>query len=148
MASPGRSICWAGSNRPTAPDSQPRRYWVAWRKMATGSIPPDGCPDGTLGGYLDKHDRPPAFAGTDGAYYSVDLYLSGGLDPPAPIGGALLFVRWSDDGAQPVGHVETGFLTTGADESVVKSGLLKMSLHDVKSHLDTALEARKELPDW
>ena len=31
--------------------------------------------DASLGGYFEKHSRPPAFEGSDGASYSVDVYI-------------------------------------------------------------------------
>ena len=33
-------------------------------------------PDATLGGYLQKHSRPPSFDGSDGAAYSVEIYVT------------------------------------------------------------------------
>lgn len=105
-------------------------------------------PDGTLGGYLRKHERPPAFLGSDGQSYSVDTFISEDGDPAAPIQGALLFVRWSSDGAQPVGHVETEYLTAGSKRSDVKATLLALPLPAIKEHLDRAIARAEEVPDW
>ena len=97
-------------------------------------------PDGTLGGYVDKHGRPPAFEGSDGAFYSVDVFED-------EDGASLLFVRWSDDGAQPVGHVESPVLAN-VGEGDAKTRVLARSLVEVKHQLDQAIEARRQLPDW
>ena len=105
-------------------------------------------PDATLGGYLEKHSRPPAFEASDGHAYSVEVYVVEPDDRPERFAAALLFVRWSDDGAQPAGHVETDFLHFGDKRSEVKAGLLALPLTEVKDHLERALAGRAEFPDW
>jgi hypothetical protein len=62
--------------------------------------------------------------------------------------GALLFVRWSRDGGQPVGHLETEYLAVGQTRSDVKRQLAALSLHDVKNHLERLITQKPELPDW
>lgn len=112
---------------------------------------PDGVPDGTLGGYLAKHGRPPAFGGIDGAAYSVEMLLVSREDDdslPQAFGGALLFVRWSADGAQPVGHLETDYLVHGESRADVKTELAGIPLVDIKDRLDQLVAARREVPDW
>ena len=44
-----------------------------------------GVPDATLGGYLDTHDRPPAFEGADGHPYTVSLEVEQTPDLRAPL---------------------------------------------------------------
>jgi hypothetical protein len=105
-------------------------------------------PDGSLGGYFEKHSRPPAFEGSDGASYSVDIYIDEEPAADKPFAAALIFVRWSEDGAQPVGHLETEHLVVGDRRSEVKSVLYALSLHDVKAHLERLIEQQKESPDW
>ncbi len=105
-------------------------------------------PDGTLGGYLAKHARPPAFEGADGSAYSVDIYVTEGENGESSFSGALLFVRWSGDGVQPTGHVETDDLVTAPSRGEVKAYLHRLTLLEVKAHLDALISARKELPDW
>ena len=111
-------------------------------------MPEASAPDDTLGGYWEKHTRPPAFGGSDGAMYSVEIYIDD--DPPGdePFAGALLFVRWSDDGAQPVSHLETEYLAFGAKRSEVKATLQSLSLVRAKEHLERLIERRRELPNW
>ena len=105
-------------------------------------------PDGSLGGYFEKHSRPPAFEGSDGASYSVDIYIEEEPTADKPFAAALIFVQWSPDGAQPVGHLETEHLAVGDGRAEVKNALYALSLHDVKAHLERLIEQHKELPDW
>jgi hypothetical protein len=105
-------------------------------------------PDGSLGGYFEKHSRPPAFEGSDGASYSVDVYIEEEPAADKPFAAALIFVQWSPDGAQPVGHLETEHLAVGDGRAEVKNALYALSLHDVKAHLERLIEQHKELPDW
>jgi hypothetical protein len=105
-------------------------------------------PDATLGGYLQKHSRPPSFDGSDGAAYSVEIYVTEDPDDDHAFGGALLFVRWSDDGTLPVGHLETDYLAYGDRRSDVRAQLQRLTLYEVKDHLDRLIAAREEPLDW
>ncbi len=105
-------------------------------------------PDSTIGGYFEKHSRPPAFEGSDGASYSADLYISQAEVPEEGFVGALLFVRWSPDGASPTGHLETGDLVSAGRRADVKDALHALTLHEAKEHLERLIEKKKELPDW
>jgi hypothetical protein len=69
-----------------------------------------------------------------------------GGDPP--FAAALLFVRWSQDGDQPVGHLETDYLVAGLTRVDVKRELGSLALHDVKRHLERLITQKQELPDW
>ena len=104
--------------------------------------------DSTLGGYLEVHDRPPAFSGVDGAAYSAAVYVDDEPDVDGRYGAAILFVRWSASGDQPDGHVETDYLHFGPDPATAARGVLALTLHEVKDHLDRAITARKESGDW
>ena len=105
-------------------------------------------PDDTLGGYFEKHSRPPAFEGSDGASYSVDVYIEEDADAKERYAAALVFVKWSPDGAQPVGHLETHYLAYADQRTTVKETLHGLSLHEVKDHLEQLIEKKKELLDW
>ena len=105
-------------------------------------------PDASLGGYFEKHSRPPAFEGSDGASYSVDVYIEEDETTNKKYSAALIFVRWSSDGAQPVGHLETVPLAVAERRAEVKSALYALTLHQVKGHLERLIEERKGLPDW
>ncbi|MBI4420132.1 MAG: hypothetical protein HY560_04840 [Gemmatimonadetes bacterium] len=104
--------------------------------------------DSTLGGYLRVHDRPPAFEGSDGAAYSVAVYLDDAPGADGRFGAALLFVRWSPAGEQPAGHLETEYLTFGRTPAEADEQLRALSLHEVKGHLDRLIDRAKELPAW
>ncbi|HEX7025462.1 MAG TPA: hypothetical protein VF187_11645 [Gemmatimonadales bacterium] len=54
-------------------------------------------------------------------------------------GAALLFVRWSDAGDRPVGHVETPLLVFGRSREEAEGRLRTYSLYDVKAALDAAI---------
>ena len=105
-------------------------------------------PDSSLGGYFEKHSRPPAFEGSDGASYSVDVYIEEDETTNKKYSAALIFVRWSSDGAQPVGHLETVPLAVAERRAEVKSALYALTLHQVKGHLERLIEEKKRLPDW
>lgn len=96
--------------------------------------------DGTLGGYQRVHERAPAFAGTDGRSYSVGTFVDDAPDPQGRFGAALLFVRWSEAGDRPVGHLETDYLFRGATAAEALTQLLALTLQDVKRHLDECIE--------
>ncbi len=105
-------------------------------------------PDVSLGGYFEKHSRPPAFEGSDGASYSVDVYIEEDQTANKQFAGALIFVRWSPDGTQPVGHLETGFLVYADRRLEAKTAVHELTLHEVKEHLEKLIERHKELADW
>jgi len=54
-------------------------------------------------------------------------------------GAALLFVRWSDAGDRPVGHLETDYLFRGATPVDALTSLLRLTLQEVKRHLDDCI---------
>ncbi|MCZ6858068.1 MAG: hypothetical protein O7F70_08725 [Gemmatimonadetes bacterium] len=105
-------------------------------------------PDASLGGYFEKHSRPPAFEGSDGASYSVDVYIEENSAAEKQFAAALIFVRWSPDGTQPVGHLETGFLAHADRRVDAKTAIHELTLHEVKQHLERLIERQEELPDW
>jgi hypothetical protein len=93
----------------------------------------------TLGGYMRKHDRAAAFAGSDGEAYSVAIYVEEEPDLRGLYGAALLFVRWSRGGDRPVGHLESETLAWGKTPAEAESRLEGLSLYDVKAALDEAI---------
>lgn len=103
--------------------------------------------DATYGGYLARHGRPPAFTGSDGRAYSVAVLVDEAPGEAGRYGAAFLFVRWAPGGDQPAGHVETDFLAYGDTPAAAEEGLERVSLFDVKTHLDRAITARGDLPD-
>lgn len=103
-------------------------------------------PEITLGGYLTKHERAPAFGGSDGQAYSVAIWVDEDPDERGRYGAALLFVRWSPAGDRPMGTVESPALAWGRSPEEADERVRRLSLFDVKAALDTALAARPE--DW
>lgn len=95
--------------------------------------------DGTLGGYVQIHQRPPAFGGTDGAAYTVSTLVDDDPDPAGRYGAALLFVRWSESGEKAVGHLETDYLAFGATPGAALAPVLALTLAEVKAHLDACV---------
>lgn len=98
----------------------------------------------TLGGYLAKHERPPAFGGRDGAPYSVDLWIDDVPDERGRYGAALVFIRWSPAGDRPVGHLESDYLAWGQSPGEAEARIKLLSLYDVKAQLDAAIAAAPE----
>lgn len=95
----------------------------------------------TLGGYMAVHKRPAAFEGVDGASYSADILTDTTGDRAAPWGAYLFFVRWGVGEPEVQGHLETGFLVTGASEVAVRHALGAMPLATVKATLDGLIRA-------
>jgi hypothetical protein len=91
--------------------------------------------ESTLGGYIAVHTRPPAFTGVDGGAYTVDVAVD-------DAGGYLLFIRWEGEPPTISGHLESDYLVHGADESMVRAALDRLSLLDVKQTLDALIRAR------
>lgn len=95
--------------------------------------------DLTLGGYLREHERPPAFRGADGEVYSVELMVEP-TDPDdgGELGAYLFFIRWR--GTEPVGHLETDFLSRAGSEKEARAPLEQLTLHDIKDLLDSLVK--------
>jgi len=96
----------------------------------------------TLGGYLAKHERAPAFGGSDGQAYSVAIWVDEEPDERGRFGASLLFVRWSPEGDHPVGHAESEPLAWGRTPAEAEERVKALSLYDVKAALDAAIAAR------
>lgn len=95
--------------------------------------------DSTIGGYESAHDRPPAFEGADGRAYSAAVYVDDIPDEQGQFGGAVLFVRWSEAGDRPDGHLETPYLVFGTTPEEAGEGIRRLSLLEVKRQLDRAI---------
>lgn len=95
--------------------------------------------EATLGGYMDRHGRAAAFTGHDGQPYSVGIYVDDAPDDMGRHGASLLFVRWSEVGDRPTGHVETGIMAWGRTAQEAEERIRALSLYDVKAALDDAI---------
>jgi len=98
--------------------------------------------DLTLGGYIDRHQRVPAFEGSDEQPYTVDVDVE-----RAPDGGGyvafLVFVRWAAAGAGILDHAESRDIARADTEAAARAAALELSLYEVKVELDRAIEERR-----
>ncbi len=95
--------------------------------------------DATLGGYLREHERPPAFEAGAGDSYTVEIITNRmGLNESGLWGAYLFFLKWS--GQEPVGHVESEFLSEAETEEEARAAVEELTLHQVKSVLDRLIE--------
>lgn len=100
-------------------------------------------PDVTFRGYVETHDRVPAFEGSDGQPYTVDIDTEQlGENEWAAF---LVFVRWAATGAGIMGHVTSGDVARGASEEDVRDAALDLTLYELKTELDRAIAKRTEL---
>ena len=100
--------------------------------------------ESTIGGYTAVHDRPAAFEGTDGFSYSVEMVVEHTGDTGAPWGAFFLFIKWARIGAQsPEGHVESDYVVHATTEADARRAIGETSLVEVKSLLDSLIEARR-----
>ena len=117
------------------------------------SAPPDddlhGSDDATLGGYFEKHDRPPAFEGVDGHPYTVSIETEKTPNLAAPFAAYLVFPKWAETGVGIVGHVETPILWEGRSKDDVIRLAGDTPLGRVKELLDRAVveRARRDRDD-
>jgi hypothetical protein len=101
--------------------------------------------DMTLGGYVAKHTRPPAFGGGDGQPYTVDVDIEATGEPGERAFAAfLVFIRWAETGAGIMEHTESGDIAFGATELEARNGALELNLYEVKAELDAAIERKRK----
>jgi hypothetical protein len=105
----------------------------------------DTAADLTLGGYLQLHDRPPAFAGSDGQPYTVDVEIEATNQAGRPFAAFLVFVRWAATGAGIMEHVESADVAFGTTEAEARTAALELTLYEVKAELDAAIERKRKL---
>ena len=97
----------------------------------------------TVGGYAAVHGRPPAFEGTDGLSYSVEIMVSPTGASPAGVGAYLLFVQWARIGAStPSGHLETDFLAESDSEEEARAIVGALSLSQARAALHELIATR------
>lgn len=104
--------------------------------------------DATLGGYVNTHHCPPAFLGPDGFSYTAEVYIDSDSQADGRFGAAVLFIRWPKEGSKPEGHLETAYLEHGETQEVARSNLERLTLLELKAHLDRLVEESKGRPDW
>ena len=101
-----------------------------------------GAADGTLGGYLEVHERPPGFTGSDGQPYTVSVEVESVENLAAPYVAYLVFPRWAETGLGIVGHLETPVLWEGRSRDEVQKRIHALPLAEVKRLLDEALQRK------
>ena len=101
-----------------------------------------GAADGTLGGYLEVHERPPGFTGSDGQPYTVSVEVESVENLAAPYVAYLVFPRWAETGLGIVGHLETPVLWEGRSRDEVQNRIHALPLAEVKRLLDEALQRK------
>lgn len=97
----------------------------------------------TLRGYEAIHGRPPGFEGSDGLAYSAGIFSEDDPGPDGRYGAALIFVRWSPSN-EPEGHLETRFLAFDADPERAEEAVGRLTLDEVKQHLDRLIAAGRQ----
>jgi hypothetical protein len=112
-----------------------------------GAPPADEIPDLTLGGYLREHGRPPAFEGSDGEPYSVDVAVDESDDPDFPFVAFFLFIRWAATGQGIMTHLESGDVARGRTEAEAREAALELSLYEIKAELDATIARRRAAQD-
>lgn len=112
--------------------------------MGDGGQGAEAPADGTLGGYLSFHGRPPGFQGVDGHPYTVSLEVEKTPNLQAPFAGYLVFPRWADTGVGIVGHVETPLLFHGETREEVSAHLEALTLLEVNALLSQAIDQRDQ----
>ncbi len=100
--------------------------------------------DGTLGGYLEVHNRPPAFEGSDGHPYTVSLEIEQTSNLRAPYAGFLVFPRWAETGIGVVGHVATPLLVERKSSQESLEWMARLPLRTVQDYLEQALSRDRE----
>jgi hypothetical protein len=91
--------------------------------------------DETLAGYQAVHGRAPAFEGPDGRAYSVGVFSDDDPGADGRYGASLLFIRWSKE-QQPESHLESDYLARSADPLEAEAEVGRLTLAEVKQHLD------------
>ena len=115
--------------------------------MTLASTPEAETPaDGTLGGYLEVHNRPPAYEGPDGYPYTVSVEVERTGNLVTPYAGYLVFPRWAETGVGIVGHVETPVLVECRSQAEVEEKLGTLTLLEVQEHLEAAVAAADDIP--
>ncbi|HEX7091680.1 MAG TPA: hypothetical protein VF192_16185 [Longimicrobiales bacterium] len=112
-----------------------------------GAPPAGEIPDLTLGGYLREHGRPPAFEGSDGEPYSVDVAVDESDDPDFPFVAFFLFIRWAATGQGIMTHLESGDVARGRTEAEAREAALELSLYEIKAELDATIARRRAAQD-
>lgn len=125
----------------SADDEEPPPDLVAELR---GEDPATDEEDITLGGYIAKHDRVPAFEGADAQPYTVDIDIEQLDDPDRPFAAFLVFLRWAATGAGIMDHCESRDVAYGPTGEAARAAALDLTLYEVRAELDAAIRRRRE----
>lgn len=93
------------------------------------------------------HARPAAFAGSDGASYSVAIETDRTGEPDGLWGAYLLFVRWGTGEPKVTGHLETPFLVRAETPDEARDRVGAMPLEEVKMRLESLIALQQNAPE-
>ena len=105
-------------------------------------VDPSTARDMTLGGYIELHNRPPAFSGKDEQPYTVAVDVEPTGDEQKPFAAFLVFVRWAATGAGIMAHAESGDVAFGETAESAHARALELSLYEIKAELDAAIDRK------
>jgi len=126
------------------PEEEPEAPVDLVHTLREGDLQPAGeARDATLAGYFAMHDRPPAFEGSDGQPYTVDIDMEATNDPDRPFAAFFVFIRWAATGAGIMDHVETDNVAYGPTEETAREAAMELSLYEIKAELDAAIERKR-----
>lgn len=100
----------------------------------------------TLGGYIAVHARPAAFEGSDGASYSVEIVTDSGAEIGSAFSAYILFIKWREGDPVASGHLETGYLSSGATEAEARQPIERLKLSEVRKKLEELIRASRQAP--
>jgi hypothetical protein len=104
--------------------------------------------DLTLGGYIELHNRVPAFEGADGQPYTVDIEVDESAAAAGRFTAFLVFVRWAATGAGIMDHVESDDIATADSADAARQAVLDLTLYEIRAELDAAIaRKRRNLED-
>jgi hypothetical protein len=109
----------------------------------TGSAGEAVARDVSLGGYIEEHNRVPAFEGSDGQPYTVDIDIEESDVGDDRFAAFLIFIRWAATGAGIMDHAESGDVARGSTAEDARRAALDLSLYEVKAELDAAIARRR-----
>lgn len=98
--------------------------------------------DVTLGGYIETHNRVPAFEGIDGQPYTVDIEIETNA-AESTCTAFFIFVRWAATGAGIMDHAESGDIAQCGSAAEARQAALDLSLYEVKAELDAAIRRKQ-----
>ncbi len=98
----------------------------------------------TLKGYIQVHERPPAFEGSDGFPYTVSVEIESSKDLQAPYVGYLVFPRWASNGLGIIGHLQTPVISRNKTHKQTEDDIYLLKLSEIKLLLEKVIASRDD----